>query len=465
MVSNNNLIQITRRGRAVDDDRTNLFFAASAPRVPQIHLFEAKESAYLLVANGTQIFEIENEIYAALEQARENGDGRRVDSLLNEFGLDAPPFIDDEPPAAFPVRALSLAVAQKCNLGCTYCYAQEGSFGDIPQNMSTEAANGALDLLFDGAQPGEKINLSFLGGEPLINRILIQTVTKQAAERAVAQNVQVAFSITTNGTLVNRLDAEFFEKYGFAVTVSLDGIGADHNRLRPFKSGGDSYERITANIQPLLEMQRRMQVTARVTITPQNLNLTETLDALIEMGFHSVGFSPMLSSPTGRAEMNAAALEMMLAQMIKCGEKFEKRLNEGQRYPFSNMTNALREIHKGTHRPYPCGAGAGYLGVSAEGDLFACHRFVGDEAGRMGDVLTGVDDERQQNWLTARHVHRQEPCRSCWARYLCGGGCHHEVINRGRAACDYIRGWLHYCLQAYVRLAATRPDYFARQNN
>jgi hypothetical protein len=48
------------------------------------------------------------------------------------------------------------------------------------------------------------------------------------------------------------------------------------------------------------------------------------------------------------------------------------------------------------------------------------------------------------------------------ARYLCGGGCHHEVIARGRPACDYIRGWLHYCLQAYVRLSSRHANLFDR---
>lgn len=132
----------------------------------------------------------------------------------------------------------------------------------------------------------------------------------------------------------------------------------------------------------------------------------------------------------------------------------------GERYPFLNMVNAMQEIHRGTHRPYPCGAGAGYFGVSADGDLAACHRFVEDSDGMMGTLASGVDRVQQARWLNERHVHRQEPCRSCWARYLCGGGCHHEVIKRGRFACDYIRGWLHYCLQAYVRLLEKRPDYF-----
>jgi uncharacterized protein len=168
----------------------------------------------------------------------------------------------------------------------------------------------------------------------------------------------------------------------------------------------------------------------------------------------------MLSSPNGHEEMSAADLERMLEQMIACGIEFERRTIQGERYPFLNMLTAMTEIHRGTHRPYPCGAGGGYFGVSAEGELSACHRFVGDPKGAMGDIHSGVDSARQSEWLLQRHVHRQEPCRSCWARYLCGGGCHHEVLGRGRVACHYIRGWLHHCLQAYIRLQNTRPDWF-----
>jgi uncharacterized protein len=180
----------------------------------------------------------------------------------------------------------------------------------------------------------------------------------------------------------------------------------------------------------------------------------------VALGFHSVGFSPLLRSPNGNDELGSTELAAMLDGMVSCGAEFERRVVAGERYPFANAVNAMREIHRGTHRPYPCGAGAGYLGVSASGELAACHRFVGDDDGALGDIVDGVDRERQARWLRERHVHRQEPCRSCWARYMCGGGCHHEVIARGRPACDYIRGWLHWCLGAYARLAERRPDYF-----
>jgi uncharacterized protein len=255
-------------------------------------------------------------------------------------------------------------------------------------------------------------------------------------------------------------DAEFFEEHGFAVTVSLDGPAALHDRLRPFKNGRGSFETIRRAIAPLLERQRRMQVSARVTVTPDHQDLPRILDEFVTMGFHSVGFSPMLNAPNGRGEMRPEDLIRMLDEMVACGMDFERRTIAGERYPFANILQALREIHRGTHRPYPCGAGAGYLGVSANGDLAACHRFVEDGRGELGSLEVGVDRARQAAWLRDHHVHRQSPCKSCWARYLCGGGCHHETIDRERRACDYIRGWLHYCLGAYARLSAAKPNMF-----
>ncbi|WP_205525524.1 radical SAM/SPASM domain-containing protein [Pyxidicoccus trucidator] len=441
-------------------EQARRLFAVSLPHVPDVHLYQTQAGQHLLVVNGSRLFDVDAEASEALDRARQAHDGAAVRLLLDTLGVSEAPFIDDAPVHAPPVRALSLAVAQKCNLGCTYCYAQQGDFGGPARNMPLQTALEAVDLLLRDAARDERVNLSFLGGEPLFNRAVIRAATERAVELAREKGVSLTLSLTTNGTLLTDDDGAFLEEHGFAVTVSLDGLQETHDRLRAFKGGQGSFARVMTNVAPLLARQRRMQVSARVTVTPRNLELRQTLDAFVEQGFHSVGFSPMLSSPTGRDELGHPELELMLEQMVDCGQEFERRLIAGRRYPFSNMVNAMRELHKGTHRPYPCGAGAGYLGVSASGELSACHRFVGDEEGAMGDLATGVDRERQSRWLTGRHVHRQEPCRSCWARYLCGGGCHHEVIQRGRPACDYIRGWLHYCLEAYSRLSHARPDYF-----
>ncbi len=430
------------------------YMSVSSPRTPRVHLIENPLGGHLFVPDGSRLFEADADLFATYGTALAEGGTEAIDELLRQAGLVGRPFIDDAPLSSPPLRALSLAIAQKCNLGCTYCYAQQGEFGGAPKNMELADALRAVDLLVGSAEPGARLNLAFLGGEPLVNRKVLRAATGRALELANRRGAKITFSITTNGTLLTEDDGRFFEEHGFAVTISIDGLQEAHDALRPFKGGRGSFDAIMKRVAPLLKMQQSMQVSARVTVTPRNLSLRRTLDTFIAAGFHSVGFSPMLSAPAGEGEMQSEDLELMLGEMVDCGREFERASRCGQRYPFANMVNAMREIHRGTHRPYPCGAGAGYLGVSADGELAACHRFVGDQEGAMGSLEDGVDLSRQADWLAARHVHRQEPCQSCWARYLCGGGCHHEVIRRGRPACDYIRGWLHYCIEAYLRLSS-----------
>jgi uncharacterized protein len=435
--------------------RAPALIEVSRPKSADLHLVQSGVGGHALVVDGSRFYDLDAALFQALRDALDQGVAREA---LEAAGLASrATAIDDQPLEPPPIHALSLAVAQACNLGCVYCYAREGGFGGAPKAMPLETAKASVDLMLANKRRGERANLAFIGGEPLVNRDVLRETTRYAAREADKRQVDLGFSITTNGTLLDESDADFFEAYGFAVTISLDGPQELHDRLRPFKGGRGSFERIRRAVAPLLVRQRRMQVSARVTVTPQHEDLPAILDAFVSMGFHSVGFSPMLNAPSGREEMSRADLTRLLEGMVACGIAFERRTVAGERYPFANMLQALREIRRGTHRPYPCGAGAGYLGVSASGDLFACHRFVEDSRGAMGSLAGGVDRAKQVAWLRDRHVCHQSPCNGCWARYLCAGGCHHETIARERRACDYIRGWLHYCLGAYARLSAARP--------
>lgn len=432
----------------------------TTPLSPQVHLVPGGQGSQLFVANGSRLYNISPAIETRIRHLLDQQDEAGITAELVSLGLDAPALITDEPLQSPKLYALSLAIAQKCNMGCAYCYADQGDFGGPMKNMTLDTAKQSIDLLLKDCTPGSKVQVTFLGGEPLINRKALREATVYARQQGRLKDVQVNFSLTTNGTLLKDDDADFFEQHGFAITISLDGIGSQHNQLRPLKGGAGTYDTIIANIQPLLARQRNMQVSARVTVTPANMALAATLQEFIDMGFHSVGFSPLLRSSNGRGEMSREDLEKMLQGMINCGLLFEQHVIRQQRFPFLNMINALKEIAKGTHRPYPCGAGAGYMGVSADGELSACHRFVNEPAGNMGNLSSGINANLQNNWLSSRHVHQQEPCHQCWARYLCGGGCHHEVLAKGRTACDYIRGWLHYTMQAHERISRMAPEWY-----
>src|ERR1700751_2781765 len=142
---------------------------------PDVHVFETDYGYYALLVNGSRIYSIGPE---SARRLRDYGSATALETL----GLALPEQITDKAPAQMPLRSLSLAVAQKCNMGCTYCYAQQGSFGNTPKQMETEAALAAVKLLFRERQSGESVQITFLGGEPLMNRQLIHTSTDLAEE-------------------------------------------------------------------------------------------------------------------------------------------------------------------------------------------------------------------------------------------------------------------------------------------
>src|ERR1051325_3095380 len=117
------------------------------PRAVQAHLVRGGSQPQLLVVDGTRLYDLPADTAAEIESVLALNDEAALSKLLTSLGLDAPPAIDEEPLKSPPLYALSLAVAQKCNLGCTYCYAQQGAFGGPAKQMSLETACRSVDLL------------------------------------------------------------------------------------------------------------------------------------------------------------------------------------------------------------------------------------------------------------------------------------------------------------------------------
>ncbi|MBE3638232.1 radical SAM/SPASM domain-containing protein [Mangrovicoccus algicola] len=433
------------------------------PRSRQAHL----SGDLLLMAESAALYALPGAQAAALRAAMERGEAA-VTARLAALGLTAaaaPALSDDladdlSDAAPGPVRALALTVAQGCNMACGYCYAAGGAFGGAVRQMPPEVARAAIDRLIEAAPPGGAVQIAFMGGEPWMAKGLIRDAVIHARRRAAARAVRTGFSMTTNATLLRAEDAAFLAEHRFAVTVSLDGDRAANDRLRPMAGGGGSFDRVAARLGPLLEQADRLRLSARVTVTPDNLDIPRTVAALSALGFDTIGVSPMLASPTGKGALGAADFPRLLEAMIAAGEDWLEAIIAGRPHGFANLATALGELHRGQPRSVSCGAVRDYLAVDAEGNYAACHRFVNDPLGAMGDLSGGPDAAARAAFLAERRVEAQPGCAGCWARRLCGGGCHHEVLHAGRPACDYVRGWLDYAISAYGRLMAARPDWF-----
>ena len=262
--------------------------------------------------------------------------------------------------------------------------------------------------------------------------------------RELGQDVR--FSVTTNGTILKQVDVQLLRSYPFAVTVSVDGGRAVQERQRP----GADFARLVCAVTPLLKQPGRAKISARATVTRDDFDLTGRYDAIRDLGFDDIGFAPVRIAADGSA-LHGQDWSACLAAYIALGARELERLKRGQHSCFSNLVVALKQIHRGACAPYPCGAGGGYFSVASDGRWYACHRAIGDARFAMGDSA-GLDAETRTAFLREHHVHNQTDCRTCWARYLCSGSCHHEAQARNRHSCDFIRGWLEFCLTAYAAL-------------
>ena len=416
---------------------------------PRWRTFTSTVGHHLLVLEHSQVFDISAALYTALVDLDAAAEAA-LEPLLapgRRLNLDTP--------MAISPQSISLNVSSSCNLACTYCYAGRGSFaGAQSGGMAWETARAAIDRLLVSCDRTAPATIGFLGGEPFVNRPLIHRIVHYTAARGRALGQDVRFSVTTNGTLLQPADIDLMRHHPFAVTVSIDG----GREIQAVQRVGTDFDRLVANLQPLLTTPGQAKVTARATITRHNLSLIERYDAIRALGFSDIGFSPVRVGAPSEV-VGPDDWPQCLQAYVDLGTREMERLLAGQDTAFANLAIALKQIHRGACSPYPCGAGGGYFSVSTDGTWYACHRAIGDADFALGNNA-GLDTTKRETFLQLHHVHQQTPCQTCWARYLCSGSCHQEAMARSTASCDFIRDWLDFCLSAYCALLDQRPHWF-----
>lgn len=417
----------------------------SAPTQPYLR-FRSAAGEHLFVTRYSRLFDLDPEDAALFDSGE--GAERLVDRLgRRSEGDDALDEIDSPAP-----QSISLNVSASCNLSCGYCYAGRGGFGgNQARGMGWEVAKAAVDRLLEFADPNRPITIGFMGGEPLLARELVHRVVGYAAGRARERALDMRFSMTTNGTLLDRSDVQLIGNHAFAVTVSLDGSAAQNDRQRPQAGGRGSWAQVARRVAPLLADPGSARIAARATVTARTGSLPEAFDSIIALGFPEVGFAPLRTGDPASA-IRGDAWGRYGDELIALARLELAGLAAGRPLRLTNFAVALKQIHRGACSPYPCGAGGGYFSVASDGDWYACHRAVGQDKFRLGSN-EGLDDARRSAFLSERHVDGQVDCTSCWARYLCSGGCHHESSERSAQSCDFIRRWLQFCIESYCSLS------------
>ena len=472
----------------------------SALGLNEFHAFEASGHRFLYLVPSAAVFALDSISSAVLDTLEERSMSRGeivatladrfpAGDVLNSIGelrgvraigdIAEPQQIPPNllPPEGFPLSTLVLNVTNKCNLSCTYCYEYgedkivDTENGSQPKFMTEKTARDGVELALreSGALP--VAHVTFFGGETLLNFPVLQKTVAYARRRAAELNKKIAFSLTTNATLLRPDIIEWIAENDIGVTVSIDGPKEMQDEFRVFKGGAGSYDVVLPKIRELLRRHTKRPIGARVTLTRQTLDVERIFRHLTEeIGFWEVGFAPVTTAEGRDYAIVGEGFDNLLGQFRELAEDFLKHSIENRHHGFSNVKETLEEIHKGVSKAYPCGAGLGLMGVATDGEVALCHRFAGSEEHSLGNVAggVGIDRERQAEFFERHHINHKTDCSICWARPLCSGGCYHEAHTRygdtGAANlhyCEWIRGWTDTCLQIYGELAVHNPRFLS----
>lgn len=173
------------------------------------------------------------------------------------------------------ITGYTILTTTDCNARCFYCY--EKGYARVP--MSLETADKVVSFIREN-HGGEKVNVTWFGGEPLMNVAVIDRICQGLAQAGV----EYISKMVSNAYL---FCDEIMEKAAGLwnlrnVQITLDGTEDVYNRSKAYiHTEGSAYQVVIANIRQLLDA--GIGVTIRLNMGLHNAqNLVQLAHELVE---------------------------------------------------------------------------------------------------------------------------------------------------------------------------------------
>lgn len=364
---------------------------------------------------------------------------------------------------AMKPRAFALELTKGCNLRCGYCYYAEREKPYDPRTrMSREVAERSVELLLEEGPEDQPVHIHFFGGEPLLDFPLLRSTTLYGQRRARETGKEITFEVTTNGTRLEPDVIAFLNEHRVAVGISFDGPPEIQDVARPLAKGS-SYELAVPKIRALLESRAGTPLEAKthcsVVLTRLDFDLVKIVRHLEDLGFQKVLLTPATDLEGKTNGFREEDLPAVMQAFDRLADEYEAATLAGQRVAETWFPRLMGRILSGQRRTQFCSGGRDYLGVAADGSVALCYRFFEDKEHAMGSVQQGIDRGVTER-LLAHPLDERTTCSKCWARWFCGGGCHHDnrmsmgaIEEPNPIACDIFRHTMGRTLDAWARLS------------
>lgn len=314
------------------------------------------------------------------------------------------------------VKSLTVNVTQLCNLHCTYCAAGgDGTYGDPVAKISLDKTLPQIEYFLGKLKARELFQITFLGGEPLLYPEAIKHIALHAMKIAAEKGVRTNFNVITNATLVNDTALDALTAIRANVTVSIDGPPETHDLARPQKNGQGSSKAALAGLKLLLNRRSELgKILVHAVFSKRNLEVEKAYLFFKDLNVDAYEFT------FDATESNRDANKRFMSEMTKVAEIAYTTGGESALRKISLFDSYFRALDEQVRSENHCGSGKSLLSLDARNKIYACPLEVGIKSEVVGE-LQSIDNsklESLQSTLIAKN-----DCQTCWARYLCGGGC------------------------------------------
>jgi uncharacterized protein len=324
--------------------------------------------------------------------------------------------------------SLALNVSNACNLRCKYCYEKKSHINSKFAFMTESVAKKAVDFIL-GFDEIESLGIAFYGGEPLLNFPVIKSVIAYANQRAEDLGLpEVGYHITTNGTLLNGTIIDFFRGHNMDILISLDGPAEIHDAMRVAPDGHGTHSTVLNSLKKLMSIEGAHKVSASSVVT-SGQGLKKAYEYLSQFKFKDIKISYVRYLGKNDFTLNDSDVKAYIEDLAEIAEDCIGKILNGIRPPYYGFETKILQLWKGSKRKYFCPAGIRRFGVSPDGGIYPCGVAAALDMYRIGDVYQGLDREKLNQLLYKISIENRKDCSTCWARYLCAGGCFLSLVR------------------------------------
>ncbi|MGE5474499.1 MAG: radical SAM protein [Ignavibacteriales bacterium] len=319
-----------------------------------------------------------------------------------------------------PFSSCYLILTEDCNLRCKYCY--ENGNRCTESYMSFETAKKTAEFLIENALKNgvKKLRLTFFGGEPLLNLDVMIKFFNYVVDRAKQCNMGLFFSIITNGTIYNKKFEEFILDWykttkSVNIQISIDGIPEVQDKNRITANGKLTSEMVVKNILKLKTFLEENKINAssfhtHSVITKDNISkFFSSYKYFKQLGVKRSEF--MLSNEEAWNENDVSIYIEQLS--LIADYVYKECISTGSLKPYEDAN--LIKIKSFNVPPKTCEAGKKFCSVTANGDIYPCHRtYFYNRSFKLGNVYDGIiDNESRKTFFDAYRSNMHAGNNSC----------------------------------------------------